>query len=333
MRAAASAACCSPTRHGAAHAAEAMLRGRWASARPSIPAIMTSGEAVHLALLRPGPTRGSRRSARRVFHLGPERDRNVMDGLGPHAGRATPAEAELRAEHGARRPCGRRRSRRDVRSRCWQECRAAWSLPMICANPDLEVIRGGVRVICAGALAARYQEMGGDVSGRLGKPDPAIYTPGACDLLQTPQATTLAVGDSRCAPTSPERRAAGIDACWVLGGIHGAKLGGAALDGDAARRQAALAGLEAGVDHREVRLVGCAAGSGCWHASLRMVGVRRVRRRLTAMSGIDPCNEREGAAPLGGVVVIKHQVQRSRVRSARRSACISSSSWPAPQLA
>ena len=36
------------------------------------------------------------------------------------------------------------------------------NLPMICANPDLQVIRGGVRVLCAGSLALRYQELGGD---------------------------------------------------------------------------------------------------------------------------------------------------------------------------
>ena len=56
-----------------------------------------------------------------------------------------------------------------------QDC-ARHRLPMICANPDLEVIRGGVRVLCAGALAVRYQELGGDVRS-LGKPDPAIYQP------------------------------------------------------------------------------------------------------------------------------------------------------------
>ena len=67
-------------------------------------------------------------------------------------------------------------------------------LPMICANPDLQVIRGGVRVLCAGSLALRYQELGGDVRS-LGKPDPAIYQP-VLQSLGLPVGRVLAVGDA-----------------------------------------------------------------------------------------------------------------------------------------
>ncbi len=95
-------------------------------------------------------------------------------------------------------------------------------LPMLCANPDLEVIRGGVRVICAGALAGRYQQMGGDVRS-LGKPDPAIYRP-VLDMLGTRRARTLAVGDSLRTDIAGAA-AAGLASCWVLGGIHGEALG------------------------------------------------------------------------------------------------------------
>ena len=65
---------------------------------------------------------------------------------------------------------------------------------MICANPDLQVIRGGVRVLCAGSLALRYQELGGDVRS-IGKPDPAIYQP-VLQSLDLPVARVLAVGDA-----------------------------------------------------------------------------------------------------------------------------------------
>lgn len=47
-------------------------------------------------------------------------------------------------------------------------------LKMLCANPDIVVDRGGVREWCAGALAALYTEMGGEVV-YVGKPHPAIY--------------------------------------------------------------------------------------------------------------------------------------------------------------
>jgi HAD superfamily hydrolase (TIGR01459 family) len=101
-----------------------------------------------------------------------------------------------------------------------QAC-ARHQLPMICANPDMVVIRGGVRVLCAGALAERYRELGGDVRS-LGKPDPAIYLP-VLERLDLPPDRVLAVGDALHTDIAG---AAGVDiaACWVLSGIHGANL-------------------------------------------------------------------------------------------------------------
>ena len=94
---------------------------------------------------------------------------------------------------------------------CAAAC-AAHRLKMICANPDLEVIRGGVRVLCAGALAVRYVELGGDVRS-LGKPDPAIYQPVLQDL-GLPPAEVLAVGDSLRTDIAG---AAGVDLGFLLG--------------------------------------------------------------------------------------------------------------------
>ena len=109
---------------------------------------------------------------------------------------------------------------------------------MICANPDLEVIRGGTRVICAGALAERYRADWAVTVRSLGKPDPAIYTP-VLEMLGTPKARTLAVGDALRTDIAGAA-AAGVDACWVLGGIHGEALGG---DHNAAEAEARMAGL------------------------------------------------------------------------------------------
>lgn len=47
-------------------------------------------------------------------------------------------------------------------------------LLMICVNPDIQVERGGRMIFCAGALAALYAELGGDVS-YAGKPYQPIY--------------------------------------------------------------------------------------------------------------------------------------------------------------
>ncbi len=51
-----------------------------------------------------------------------------------------------------------------------------------------------------------------------GKPDPAIYTP-TLALLGTARERTLALGDSLRTDIAGAK-AAGIDACWVLSGIH-----------------------------------------------------------------------------------------------------------------
>ncbi len=98
-----------------------------------------------------------------------------------------------------------------------QDC-ARHRLPMICGNPDLEVIRGGVRVLCAGSLAVRYQELGGDVRS-LGKPDPAIYRP-VLARLAMPKERVLAVGDLLRTDIAGAS-SAGLAACWVLDGLHG----------------------------------------------------------------------------------------------------------------
>lgn len=191
--------------------------------------IMTSGEATHAAL-RDRPEDWYRALGDRVLHIGPERDRGLLAGLGL-AVADTPAEASFVLNTGPD-------DLGDPSSVAAYEpvlraCAAA-GLPMLCANPDLEVIRGGARIICAGALALRYAELGGSVRS-LGKPDPAIYVP-TLAMLGVP-GRVLAVGDALRTDIAGAA-AAGLDACWVLGGLHGAHGGG-----DGGAEEAARAGL------------------------------------------------------------------------------------------
>ena len=111
---------------------------------------------------------------------------------------------------------------------------------MICANPDLVVMRDGVRILCAGTLARHYAASGGDVFS-LGKPDPAIYAM-ALAKLRVPPTRVLAIGDSLHTDIGGAQ-GAGIDSLWVLGGIHAAALGG---DDAAASAEAAQAGVAPG---------------------------------------------------------------------------------------
>lgn len=179
--------------------------------------ILTSGEATHDALLwRRDPWFAA--LGTRVFHLGPERDRGVMDGL-DLVMQDSPSTADFVLNTG---PDDRRE---DVGLEEFEETLAACAgldLPMLCANPDLEVIRGGRRILCAGALALRYQEMGGTMRW-LGKPDPVVFQ-AVLSTLRLPAARVAMVGDSLRTDMAGAT-AAGLDGVWVLGGIHGAGLG------------------------------------------------------------------------------------------------------------
>ena len=175
--------------------------------------VMSSGEASHIAL-RDRTTDWSRTLGDRIYHLGPERDRNVLAGLDLTV---------LSTQEGA--TCVLNTGPDDHLSPTdptafdpvLRACRAH-DLPMVCANPDLEVIRGGVRVLCAGTLAQSYAAMGGTVWS-LGKPDPLIYAP-VLDMLALPKDRILAVGDALRTDIAGAA-AAGVDSCWVLGGLHG----------------------------------------------------------------------------------------------------------------
>jgi len=200
--------------------------------------ILTSGEAVRRALRSP-PDLWWAELGQRVFHLGPARDRPVLEGL-PLTVVDTPAEADFVLNTGP--DDHRNPSDMNEFESTLQAC-AVHRLKMICGNPDLEVIRGGVRVLCAGSLAVRYRELGGDVRS-LGKPDPAIYQP-ILEQMGLPPDRVLAVGDSLRTDIAG---AAGVDlaACWVLDGLHGAALSDGAggfdyVKAEAAARAAGLA--------------------------------------------------------------------------------------------
>lgn len=214
-----------------AHVAQANLRGMGLG-DDLYDGLMTSGEATHQALAaRTDPWFA--RLGRRLYHLGPERDRNVFEGL-DFEPVPSPEAADFVLNTGPDDLQGP--TEVEDHLPLLQACLAA-GLPMICANPDLEVIRGGVRLICAGALAQRYAELGGDVSW-LGKPDPQIYRP-VLAMLGLEKPRVLAIGDA-LRTDIVGAAASGIDGCWVIGGIHGEELGHDRGRIEAAARDAGL---------------------------------------------------------------------------------------------
>lgn len=178
--------------------------------------LMTSGEATW-RMLRDRGDPWFARLGRRVFHLGPERDRNVIEGL-DYQRVACPSAAEFVLNTGpdeAHNPTVLAEFEPQLAA-----CRAQ-QLRMVCANPDRVVIRDGLRVLCAGALADRYQELGGKVRW-VGKPDPAIYTP-VLATLGIARERVLAVGDALETDIAGAQ-GVGVASAWVLGGIYAERL-------------------------------------------------------------------------------------------------------------
>lgn len=178
--------------------------------------VMSSGEETwqHLAR-RTDPW--YRALGRRCYHLGPERDCGMRDGL-DYDFVDEPEAADFVLCTGADGPDDRVA---DYEARL--AAARARDLPMVCANPDLEVIRGGRREICAGAIARRYEELGGRVRYH-GKPAREIYDR-CLDLLDgAPRSRFAAIGDSLRTDIAGATNA-GIDAIFITGGVQGEELG------------------------------------------------------------------------------------------------------------
>ena len=167
-----------------------------------------------------------------VFHLGPERDRPIFDGLdvtlGPHR------DAELVVCSGlfdddTETP----EDYADLLSEL-----AARKLPMICANPDHRVERGDRLVWCAGALASLYERQGGSVI-YAGKPYAPIYelaleTIGKQVGERVAKEQVLAIGDGVNTDIAGAG-GVGIASVFVASGLHtasnsGGEAGAEALD-------------------------------------------------------------------------------------------------------
>ncbi|QHC35703.1 TIGR01459 family HAD-type hydrolase [Komagataeibacter xylinus] len=202
--------------------------------------IMTSGECTHRMLAaRTDPWFAG--LGRRMVHLGPDKDVDVYAGLDLDV-TGDPAQADFVLNTGPDAELGEEEISPYLPM--LEQC-AAHNLPMICANPDQQVIRGSLRLICAGAMASWYENRNRPVRW-IGKPYPEVYGL-ALSLLDVPRERVLALGDA-LATDMRGAATAGIDGCWVLGGIHQEMLGGSWEHGrnpdyDLAVAEATAAGL------------------------------------------------------------------------------------------
>jgi HAD superfamily hydrolase (TIGR01459 family) len=181
----------------------------------AIDAIVTSGDVtVGLIEEQPGD---------RVLHIGPERDLSLFDAAAEATGRRPRLVALEEAQYAL---CtGLRDDESETPDDYEPELSAMASreMTMICANPDIVIHRGETLIYCAGALARRYEELGGKVV-YAGKPHAPIYAR-ALALAEKARGAAidksrvLAIGDGMKTDIAGAARA-GLDALFVTGGIH-----------------------------------------------------------------------------------------------------------------
>ena len=158
----------------------------------------------------------------KLYHIGPERDRNLFDDLNEYTSVKNLKDTDFILVTG---------------TDSWDRTLASYQseldialeneIPLICANPDKRVMYGDEMVICAGAIADHYKNMGGKVRQH-GKPDAEIYRilhSKAQELLnkEIQRNKILMIGDS-LATDIAGANAYGIDSLMVLTGIHGSEL-------------------------------------------------------------------------------------------------------------
>lgn len=204
-------------------------------------ALVTSGDST-VALI-------AERGAGPFHHIGPARDRALIDEVGRKTGRI-PALGPLDgATHViCTSPFDDTVETPDHYDATYAAMRER-GIEMICANPDIVVHVGDRLIFCAGALAERYEALGGIVH-YAGKPHPPIYDLALSLAAEArggdvERARVLAIGDAiRTDIAGADRRR--IDSLLVANGIHRDELGA----GDGTLDRARLARFLDGAAHR-----------------------------------------------------------------------------------
>ena len=201
--------------------------------RDSYDDVITSGDVTRAII--------TRHSGQNVFHLGPERDSHLRESLPVAFTGADEAQVVM---------CSGLfddRTERPEQYRPLLKALATRRLPFVCANPDL-VVKHGERILpCAGALAAIYEEFGGEVI-MAGKPHRPIYEEAlrkaeAVAGRQLDRKEILAIGDG----IGTDMKGAanfGIAAVFVTGGISEGALDEHGLEALVARILQEAPGLE-----------------------------------------------------------------------------------------
>ncbi len=170
--------------------------------------ILTSGDLTRTLVTLRG-------KAGEVCHfVGPESDKDLIDGLDIRFSACEGADFILLSglyDASCETP-------EDYREQAtiWREK----NLPLICANPDHKVQMGDRDVYCAGAIAALYEAMGGDVIW-VGKPHAPSYDQAKAmlsDMTGKQKPHILAIGDGPLTDIAGANKA-GLDVLFITGGL------------------------------------------------------------------------------------------------------------------
>jgi len=187
---------------------------RLAVPRRAYDGIVSSGDVTRAAM--------AARPDKHVFHIGPERDLPIFDGLGLDF--VPLAQADYVVCTGLRDD--EVETPENYRAELGELLRR--KMFMLCGNPDLVVERGDRLIYCAGAIADLYGTLGGEVL-YAGKPHRPIYElalqrVGGLRGVTPAKPRVLAIGDS----VRTDLRGAtdfGLDCLFVTAGIHAEELG------------------------------------------------------------------------------------------------------------
>lgn len=179
--------------------------------------VMTSGLECHHAL-RDRPNAFYQGLGDKLFHIGPERDRTVFEGL-PYAQVDSVNDADFLLITGT--------DGWEINADAYKDRLThaiSRNLPAVCGNADRLVQNGDQLVICAGAIAEAYRAMGAESIYTHGKPNADVFK--AAHALANakrqeavPLSRVLMLGDS-LATDIRGSNVYGIDSVFTLSGVH-----------------------------------------------------------------------------------------------------------------
>lgn len=176
--------------------------------------IITSGEVVFEYVQST-----SHHLGKYFFIIGPDSDDGLLDGLPDYIRVKHPTDADFVIVTGFDRDDSvLKEVLPDI------EMSLVHRLPLICANPDMEVVRqNGTRALCAGVIAYHYKKLGGEVLF-FGKPYPDVYQKCRDYLAAKSESMKIAaIGDNLETDIGGANHQK-IDSYLVTGGVLSAEL-------------------------------------------------------------------------------------------------------------